>query len=199
MPFRPTHLSGIAAVCVLTVAAGCAQQPPIAMTEQYPDSHKLDITRYEPVTEDIYTRQDDPVVEVMRAGRYKLVATSSREEQTDLLTQTIKVSIPTRLQPSVGDGLEYTLNRSGYKLCPAKGDAALETLFSRPLPAAHYELGPMPLHTALQLLGGPSYQLRIEPIAREVCFGLRVANIDSALLDHARIVSAADAAEVAQP
>ncbi len=203
MSFRPHHFPVLATACAVTMLAGCVQQP-IApnLAEQYPDSQQLDIPNYQPVAQDIYAEQEQAPAEVLRTGRYTLVPTRSQTGQANLLEQTVRVRIPTRLQPTVEDGLKYTLDRSGYQLCSAKGKPALETLFSRPLPAAHYELGPMPLQAALQLLGGPSYQLQIEPVAREVCFGLRVARVvqgsgvASAVLPTVQVTPVADSSLV---
>ena len=104
----------------------------------------------------------------LRYGRYTLVSTAPTSEQQDLLAQIIDVSIPSSLSPSVQDALHYVLLRSGYSLCP---DAAPVTVFfSRPLPAAHYRLGPIPLRNALQVLAGPAWQLTVNDVNRSVCF-----------------------------
>jgi type IV pili sensor histidine kinase/response regulator len=157
-------------------------QQPVApsLAEQYPDSQQLELPSYQPIANDLYGEQKQDQREVLRTGRYTLVSTAAQAGQSNLLEQTVQIRIPTRLKATVADGMKHTLDRSGYQLCSAKGKPALETLFSRPLPAAHYELGPMPLHAALQLLGGPSYQLQVEPVTREVCYGLRVARLTQA-------------------
>ena len=104
----------------------------------------------------------------LRYGRYTLVSTAPAPEQQDLLAQIIEVSIPSSLSPSVQDALHYVLLRSGYSLC---SDAAPVTvLLSRPLPAAHYRLGPIPLRNALQVLAGPAWQLTVNDVNRSVCF-----------------------------
>jgi conjugative transfer region protein (TIGR03748 family) len=104
----------------------------------------------------------------LRYGRYTLVSTEPTTEQRDLLTQIIDVSIPSSLGPSVQDALQYVLQRSGYSLCP--DTAAVKVLFTRPLPAAHYRLGPIPLRSALQVLAGPAWQLTTDEVSRSVCF-----------------------------
>lgn len=111
---------------------------------------------------------DDSHQEELRYGRYTLVSTAPTTEQRDLLAQIIDVNIPSNLSPSVQDALHYVLLRSGYSLCP---DAApMTVLFSRPLPAAHYRLGPIPLRGALQVLAGPAWQLTVDDFNRSVCF-----------------------------
>ena len=46
-------------------------------------------------------------------------------------------------------------------------------LYTRPLPAAQYKLGPMTLRNTLQVLSGPAWQVKVDEVARQVCFVLR--------------------------
>ncbi|WNZ80869.1 PilL N-terminal domain-containing protein [Pseudomonas sp. P105] len=101
-------------------------------------------------------------------GRYTLVSTESSTEQRNLLAQIIDVSIPSNLNPSVQEAMHYVLQRSGYSLCPAADP--VKVLFTRPLPAAHYRLGPISLRSALQVLAGPAWQLTTDEVSRSVCF-----------------------------
>ncbi len=200
MSFRLHHFSLLTAGCAVAVLSGCVQQPVApSLAEQYPDSQQLELPSYQPIANDLYGEQQPDQLEVLRTGRYTLVSTAAQVGQSNLLEQTVQVRIPTRLKATVADGVKHTLDRSGYQLCSAKGKPALETLFSRPLPAAHYELGPMPLHAALQLLGGSSYQLQVEPVKREVCFGLRVATLSQASTNTDAAVLAAPAPAQVSP
>ncbi|SET64801.1 type IV pili sensor histidine kinase and response regulator [Pseudomonas sp. NFR09] len=104
----------------------------------------------------------------LRYGRYTLVSTEPTTEQRDLLAQIIDVSIPSNLNPSVQEAMHYVLQRSGYSLCPAT--EPVKTLLTRPLPAAHYRLGPIPLRSALQVLAGSAWQLTTDEVSRSVCF-----------------------------
>ncbi|MGE8102025.1 PilL N-terminal domain-containing protein [Pseudomonas fluorescens] len=104
----------------------------------------------------------------LRYGRYTLVSTEPTTEQRDLLAQIIEASIPSSLSPSVQEAMHYVLQRSGYSLCPAA--EPVKVLFTRPLPAAHYRLGPIPLRSALQVLAGPAWQLTTDEVNRSVCF-----------------------------
>lgn len=104
----------------------------------------------------------------LRYGRYTLVSTEPTPEQRDLLAQLIEVTIPSNLNPSVQDALHHVLQRSGYSLCPAS--PSVQVLFSRPLPAAHYQLGPTTLRNALQVLAGPAWPLTVDDVSRSVCF-----------------------------
>ncbi len=104
----------------------------------------------------------------LRYGRFTLVSTEPTPEQRDLLAQIIEVNIPSSLSPSVQDALHYVLQRSGYSLCPAT--PSVQVLFTRPLPAAHYRLGPITLRNALQVLAGPAWPLTVDDVSRSVCF-----------------------------
>ncbi|WP_447784966.1 PFGI-1 class ICE element type IV pilus protein PilL2 [Pseudomonas germanica] len=104
----------------------------------------------------------------LRYGRYTLVSTEPTTEQRDLLAQIIDVSIPSNLNPSVQEAMHYVLQRSGYSLCPVT--ASVRVLFTRPLPAAHYRLGPISLRRALQVLASPAWQLATDEVSRSVCF-----------------------------
>ncbi len=115
----------------------------------------------------------------LRYGRYTLVSTEPTTEQRDLLTQIIDVSIPSSLNPSVQEAMNYVLQRSGYSLCPAS--EPVKVLFTRPLPAAHYRLGPIPLRSALQVLAGPTWQLTTDEVGRSVCFEEQKTNAGVAL------------------
>ncbi|MDF5920176.1 hypothetical protein P4133_13565 [Pseudomonas aeruginosa] len=89
------------------------------------------------------------------------------------MAQIIDVTIPSSMNPSVKDAMQYVMSRSGYSLCPA--DAGhVNILYTRPLPAAQYKLGPMTLRNTLQvLLSGPAWQVKVDEVARQVCFVLR--------------------------
>lgn len=104
----------------------------------------------------------------LRSGRYTLVSIEPTTKQQDLLAQIIEVTIPSNLSPSVQDALHHVLQRSGYSLCPAS--PAVQVLFTRPLPAAHYRLGPITLRNALQVLAGPAWPLTVDEVNRSVCF-----------------------------
>ncbi|EPB6916718.1 TcpQ domain-containing protein [Pseudomonas aeruginosa] len=122
---------------------------------------------------DLYPNGVQPEKEpVVRYGRYTLVSTQPDAGQRDLMAQIIDVTIPSSMNPSVKDAMQYVMSRSGYSLCPA--DAGhVNILYTRPLPAAQYKLGPMTLRNTLQVLSGPAWQVKVDEVARQVCFVLR--------------------------
>ncbi len=122
---------------------------------------------------DLYPNGVQPEKEpVVRYGRYTLVSTQPDAGQRDLMAQIIDVTIPSSMNPSVKDAMQYVMSRSGYSLCPAEA-GHVNILYTRPLPAAQYKLGPMTLRNTLQVLSGPAWQVKVDEVARQVCFVLR--------------------------
>ncbi|QZD73259.1 PilL N-terminal domain-containing protein [Pseudomonas sp. 3-2] len=149
-------------VCLLGLLSACTAQIPTPLTtrpETAGGSNRAQLSKG--------TAGESHPAE-LRYGRYTLVSTAPTTEQRDLLAQIIDVSIPSNLNPSVQEAMHYVLQRSGYSLCPAA--EPVNTLFTRPLPAAHYRLGPIPLRSALQVLAGPAWQLTTDEVSRSVCF-----------------------------
>lgn len=109
-----------------------------------------------------------PSVVMMPTARYTLVELRPDAGQQNLQQQIINLRIPATATTTVGDAMRYVLRRSGYQLC--EGDPALATLWALPLPAAHLQLGPLPLNQTLQLLAGAAWHLSIDERARQVCF-----------------------------
>lgn len=149
-------------VCLLGLLSACTTSTPNPMPS-YPeiDGGSNRAQHLKGISEESHPAE-------LRYGRYTLVSTEPTTEQRDLLAQIIDVSIPSSLNPSVQDALQYVLQRSGYALCPVT--VSVKVLFTRPLPAAHYRLGPIPLHRALQVLAGPAWQLTTDEVSRSVCF-----------------------------
>lgn len=109
--------------------------------------------------------------EVVRYDRYLLVNTSPSAAQRAPLEQTIDIRIPASLSPTVADAMRYALRQSGYTLCGAT--STNQVLYNQSLPAVHYQLGPMRLSQALQILAGPAWQLEVDSVQRIVCHSLR--------------------------
>lgn len=105
---------------------------------------------------------------VLRQSRYTLVALRPDPGQQDLQQQIINLRIPAIAAITVGDAMRYVLRHSGYQLC--EGDPTLASLWALPLPAAHLQLGPLPLNQTLQLLAGTVWRLSVDERTRQVCF-----------------------------
>ena len=151
------------------LVAGCA----IQKAEQ-PPKPAFDSSRNpEWLSPDLYPNGAVPEKEpVVRYGRYTLVSTQPDASQRDLMAQIIDVTIPSSMNPSVRDAMLYVVDRSGYSLC-SPSSQHVNVLYTRPLPAAQYKLGPMTLRNTLQVLAGPAWQVKIDEVNRQVCFVLR--------------------------
>ncbi|MDC9612931.1 PilL N-terminal domain-containing protein [Xenorhabdus khoisanae] len=121
------------------------------------------------VTPDVY----QPAPSVVRYDRYLLVDTSPEVAQRYPLEQIIHLKIPGSLKPTVGEAIHYALRQSGYRLCSVSGQSQANTLYQQALPAVQYQLGPIKLSTALQVLAGPAWQLEVDDVQRVVCHSLR--------------------------
>lgn len=202
-PFRFSFASSILASMVL---AGCASQQP-TMTEgeriaqAYPASSEMAISGadtdgsapqaerpqvvatglrqpHHDVNPDVYEQHPPVQVEVLRTSRYQLVTSQATLEERQLLEQIVDVHIPPHMDTTVRDALRYTLDRTGYSLCEPQGRPQ-QLLYSRPLPSAHYDIGPMPLREALQVIAGPAFEVEADPIARLICYQVRNQRLEA--------------------
>jgi len=162
-------LHALAAVLPFVLLTGCAT-PPQKLQERAPVQPTPSVS----VSRNVQTPADDPYgrePEVVRYDRYLLVSTVPQAAQQDPLSQIIDIRIPPSVQPTVADAMRYALKQSGYSLCqtgPANG-----VLYRQPLPAVQYQLGPMRLRTALQVMAGAAWQLEVDDVQRVVCHSLR--------------------------
>lgn len=168
MKFQPRYKT-LPVVLPLLLLAGCSSSPQkLQQREAAVPTPSVAVTRnVQTVAPDEYARTP----EVVRYDRYLLVSTDPMAAQRDPLSQIIDIRIPSSLHPTVADALRYTLKQSGYSLCatgPANG-----VLYRQPLPAVQYQLGPMRLRTALQVMAGPAWQLEVDDVQRVVCHSLR--------------------------
>lgn len=153
------HTSTLSTLGLLIALAGCSSPPPAPVPT--PAAPPASAPRPKVLIPD-WVRQD----------RYTLLTTRPTLEQREPLYQLITVQIAPVLHASVGDALRHVLQRSGYSLCP--DSPAVDRLFSRPLPAVHHQLGPIPLLDALTIIGGPVWEVEIDSIDRTVCYARRL-------------------------
>lgn len=194
---KKTILFSSLAALMLT---GCVTPQPLQQRDISPVTPSVTVTRnVQPVSPDAYGQ----VPEVVRYDRYLLVSTDPAAVQRDPLSQIIDIRIPASVKPTVADALRYALRQSGYSLCatgPANG-----VLYRQALPAVQYQLGPMRLRTALQVLAGPAWQLEVDDVQRVVCHSLRdgyqlpATQLPPVTAPPARAVSAGPAATVIAP
>jgi type IV pili sensor histidine kinase/response regulator len=180
-PFNRLHrrlaVSGLL-VCIL--APGCATTvaPPRPLPPEEANSAST-------------THSLTSVTPVTRQGRYTLLELTPEPAQRDLMRQIIDVSIPSRLNTSVGDAMRHVLLHSGYRLCDTPEAAEL---YAFPLPASHLRLGPMILRNTLLTLTSPAWVLSVDDASRQVCFKRQAVRLPELPADD----PGADAAEAAQ-
>lgn len=112
---------------------------------------------------------------VTRQSRYTLLELTADMQQQELLLQIIDIRLPSGLPLTVGDALRYVLRHSGFRL--SEGSADAQTLYALPLPASHFQLGPVTLREALQTLAGPGWRLCADSLERRLWF-VRVVETD---------------------
>ncbi|WP_117140435.1 PFGI-1 class ICE element type IV pilus protein PilL2 [Pseudomonas amygdali] len=158
----------LSTLSILALFAGCTSVADKPVGPAFDSSQNPEL-----LSPDLYSSGAKAGQEPMvRYGRYALVNTAPETEQRDLMAQIIDVSIPANMHPSVQDAMQYVVSRSGYTLCPPS-TGHVNILFTRPLPAAQYKLGPMSLRNTLQVLAGPAWQVKVNEVTRGVCFVLR--------------------------
>lgn len=158
----------VTTLSLLALIASCTTQTAQTPKPAFDSSRNPDM-----VTPDLYPGGAVPEKEpVVRYGRYTLVSTLPDSGQRDLMAQIIDISIPANMHPNVRDAMQYVVDRSGYTLCSAD-TGHVNILYTRPLPAAQYKLGPMTLRNTLQVLAGPAWQVKVDEVNRQVCYVLR--------------------------
>lgn len=172
-------LRKIIIIGLMGAISGCASDPEISSIPDGSDNRLAHLLK-----PDLYAETAlETDKSFLRNGRYTLVSTLPEVAQRDLMTQIVRINIPANMKPSVHDAMLYLLNRSGYQLC-SLDSVEVNTLYTRPLPAAHYQLGPVALGSALQVLAGPAWEVEINEMDREVCYVRNFASTPVPPLSH---------------
>ncbi|MDH2436652.1 hypothetical protein QCD60_29495 [Pokkaliibacter sp. MBI-7] len=148
----------------LAVLAGCAQQQPKPTPEPVSVSPYL-------INPDVYAGQVPGVApsaspSTVTYGRYTQVSVGPNAAQIDLMAQIVDIQIPTSMSPTLGDAVRYVLAKSGYSL--AAPSSVTDPLYTAELPAPLYRIESMTLRDALQVLGGPAWQVQVDELHRMV-------------------------------
>jgi type IV pili sensor histidine kinase/response regulator len=107
----------------------------------------------------------------VQVGRYRAINAVPSKAQQDLLQVMVQVTLPGEVK-TIQAAVQYLLLRSGYQLEPKPMGSEVQQLLSKPIPAVHRHLGPMALHSALETLAGFPFQLQVDPVHRQVSYGL---------------------------
>lgn len=111
--------------------------------------------------------------EQLQVGRYTTQSAQPPAELSDPLSVYAQLNFPRQAVATVGQALDYTLMRTGYRLVDieALGDRARRFL-SLPLPESQRRVGPYSVKTILEILLGSAWTLKTDPISRQVWFEL---------------------------
>lgn len=104
----------------------------------------------------------------VRVNRYTLVDSTPTLGQLNLMSVMIDVTFSQEVK-TVGQAIQKLLSVHGFKLGEIHaGSYSQYVLFLLPLPEVHRQIGPLRLETALKVLGGDGFELKVNPITREV-------------------------------
>lgn len=106
-------------------------------------------------------------------SRYVSAVAEPTSTQRDVLNSIIDVSFPERVT-LVGQAVEYVLPPYGYRLeVDDETSASQLVLLTLPLPDPHRTLGPITVRDVLDVLGGESFELTINPVRRTIEYRLK--------------------------
>lgn len=127
------------------------------------------------VLESVNALPHQPLKPTTQIGRYRVIDAVPTLAQEDLLQVMVTLTLPREVK-TVGAATAYLLARSGYRYREAVlsqsplAVQAVKALLTKPIPAVHRHIGPMPLQSALKMLAGAPFELHRDPIHREVSF-----------------------------
>jgi type IV pili sensor histidine kinase/response regulator len=109
----------------------------------------------------------------VQIGRYTTQGTVPPPELVNPLSVYAQLNFPRQTVQTVGQALDYTLMRTGYRLVERSvlSDQARGFL-ELTLPESQRQVGPYPVQAILTTLLGTSWRLKQDPITRQVWFEL---------------------------
>jgi type IV pili sensor histidine kinase/response regulator len=109
----------------------------------------------------------------VQVGRYTTQSAQPAAELAEPLSVYAQLNFPRQTVATVGQALDYTLIRTGYRMVDpeALSDHA-RSFLNLPLPESQRRMGPYSVRTLLQVLLGNAWTLRSDPISRQVWFEL---------------------------
>ncbi|MGH1484717.1 MAG: FimV/HubP family polar landmark protein [Cellvibrionaceae bacterium] len=112
--------------------------------------------------------QDDSV----KVNRYSNINTQPPIEQHDLLSVIIQLRIPSEIK-TVGKAIEFLLLPSGYSMADISAESDSQYyLYTLTLPDVHREFDSVSLRSTLEVLGGESFSLVVNPVKRVIGYQL---------------------------
>ena len=108
----------------------------------------------------------------IQTDRYTLAKVAIDDGQANPMKTIISINYPPVVK-TVGQGIRYTLERTGYRLAKSlNSDPKMTVLLDLPFPEVQRNLGPLSVTQVLKTLAGPAFELVIDPVHRLVSFDL---------------------------
>lgn len=108
--------------------------------------------------------------EYIDISRYVGIKVDQHQQQVDPLQTVVNISVPHKIK-TIGQGINYILQDSGYSLCdPLELTDEARTLINLPLPNIHRKFEYQTLNHVLKTLAGEPFELMVDPIKREINF-----------------------------
>ncbi|AEF05683.1 PilL protein [Alteromonas naphthalenivorans] len=111
----------------------------------------------------------------VKESRYVAQWIGPTESQLDVMESVLRLIVPEQVT-TVGSAIQYLLKPYGYQLDDKTDDEEsldFYVLLTRPLPEPHRTFDPISLYDALEVLGGDSYEVVINPVLRTVRYRLK--------------------------
>lgn len=116
----------------------------------------------------------------VKESRYVSQWVGPTEAQMDVMESIVRTTIPDQIK-TVGAALQYVLKPHGYQLDDDADNAEsldFYVLLTRQLPEPHRTLDPISLYEALEVMGGDSFEVVINPVLRTVRYRLKPAFLE---------------------
>ena len=116
----------------------------------------------------------------VKESRYVSQWVGPTEAQMDVMESIVRTTIPDQIK-TVGAALQYVLKPYGYQLDDDADNAeslVFYVLLTRQLPEPHRTLDPISLYEALEVIGGDSFEVVINPVLRTVRYRLKPAFLE---------------------
>lgn len=107
----------------------------------------------------------------MQVGRYTTASAEPAAEVSDPLAVQARLTYPRQTVRSVGDAIDHTLLRTGWRLVsPSALEPDAARFLGLPLPESQRTLGPYRVRTILNVLLGSTWEWHEDPVQRLVWF-----------------------------
>ena len=118
----------------------------------------------------------DTAAPAQQVGRYSTQSATSPNAASEPLQVVATISYPRATVRTVGDAMNHTLLRTGYRMA---NDTELThqavQFLSLPLPESQRQLGPYTVESILGILLGSPWEIQLQPITRRIQIQLSAA------------------------